>query len=258
MLHSVPMPGDVVRLDGDYVGARQGAYAVLGGRLDRTRDEFEVCFSASAFRDEQFVSCSGGPVPFVGAEELVATGETRPQTFWRWRDNIAGAGRGEAYTLEVPVWSWTPGSYRARADRALATYRFWAEDDALWLPDAQRAARILGFPVVERPMPDVRKFLDPSVPAAIGEFAVWLCNRARIGGSSDVMYLCNIVAFESGRGDGQGNFYTVHRESTQADVDRIVSRLIFAYSSCIRSKNVLESEITWRLAGALSLIRAAA
>ena len=109
--HSKPGAGHVVRLDGDYCGVSLGAHAVLGGGLGegpRKRDEgrMEACFSPSAHLGPGFVSCSGGPVPFIKPEELVATGETTQQQFWRWKDGVAKGDNGEYFTLEVPVWSW--------------------------------------------------------------------------------------------------------------------------------------------------------
>lgn len=253
MLNSMPMPGDVVRLDGVLTGARRGSIGVLGGVLGRARDEYEVCFSASAFRNDQYVSCSGGPIPFVGAEDLIPTGEVLQQTFWRWKDGRSGAGRGEYYSLEVPVWSWNPNGYRARVERALDTYRFWAADGALWLPEVQAACRLLGYPVVERPFRDVRSSVPENAPPAIAEFAVWLCHRAGIGGVCDVAYICNVVALESGYGDGCGQFFSSHRDATQSDVERICARLLHSYGQSLRGK-VTHADLAWHLATALSLV----
>lgn len=251
MLYSVPMPGDAVRLDGYFCGVKQGAIAILGGRLGRASDEYLATFAASAFRDDVGVSCSGGPAPFVGAGDLVPTGETVLCPFWRWLDGRSGAGRGVGYSLEVPLWSWTPGGTRPTIEKSLDTYRFWAAEDALCLPDAQRASRVLGYPVVKRPRPDPSGLIDPGVPASLADFSVWLCNTAEIGGLSDPMYICNVVANETGVGDGQGNFFTSLVDVTAERIRKAVTRLFFAYDSHLRGR-VDPGEAMRRLAVALA------
>lgn len=235
-LHSIPMPGDCVRLDGYYCGAKRGGFAVLQGTLGEARDTYYACFGASAFRDNRYVSCSGGPVPDIAIEELYATGETRMQTFWRWKDGIAGAHRGDYYELEVPVWSWSPKSSRYRIEAALGTYRFWEAEEGLYTRGAQQASRILGYPVVEREMEPIQ--IAKGIPEAIGRFVFWLCTKAKIGGSCDPMYISNVIAAENGRGDGRGEFFAPAncRPFNPEDAKRTVDRLLNSYFSCIHGK----------------------
>lgn len=124
----IPQPGDVIRLDGDYCGVRTGAKAVIDSHywtedLDNGPIVMAV-FGASAYRggvgfinaiemsmtndlskpQPAYVSCSGGPCPFVKIADLTYEGRIT-QNFWRWKD-IPRAGGGEPYTLEVSLWAW--------------------------------------------------------------------------------------------------------------------------------------------------------
>lgn len=51
------------------------------------------------------------------------------------------------------------------------------------------------------------------VPPDIAEAAVRICQSYGINGICDPMYICNVIAAASNRGDGQGNFYEVGRLS---------------------------------------------
>lgn len=104
-----PRDGDAVVYDGTGEHYTEGF-----GVLERTAGETAVCFSASAFRDERYVSCSGGPVPFVDPKDLVLVG-IRPTNFWRWHQGHAGAHQGGHYTMNVPLWRWngTPRKFRS-------------------------------------------------------------------------------------------------------------------------------------------------
>lgn len=95
-----PQPGDALIYDGsgDFYHAGRGVLEMLCGSL-------AVCFSASAFRDDRSVSCSGGPVPWVNPEDLEFAGLYQ-QTFWRWHDGSAGASQGGSYQITVPLWRW--------------------------------------------------------------------------------------------------------------------------------------------------------
>lgn len=253
LLHSYPQAGDVVRLDGYYCGAKRGSYAVLQGREGRLYDAYYACFSASAHRDtsrngtEFFVSCSGGPVPEIGIEDLVPTGETKIQSFWRFKDGIVGAGRAEYYELEVAVWSWIPGQMRPKIDNALRTYRFWAECDGLNVIDAKRAAKVLGITVPERPLPDIPSLIEPNVPKNISEFVIWLCTKAHIGGLSDPMYLSNVIASETQTGDGSGNFWENKAKASSNTISAITDRICGAYRHCLSERNVTYTQVLQRL-----------
>lgn len=235
MLHEIPMAGDVVRLDGFYPGAKRGSFAVLEGRLGVVRDEYLACFGASAYRDSRHVSCSGGPAPYIALDDLVPTGETKLQRFWHFRNGVAMAHNGQDFHVEVPVWSWVPDQARSRLDKALSSYRFWKDNNAPdWSPDIQGASRVLGIPVIERPLPDIASLIDAAVPEQLRSFTIWFCETCRIGGLADPMYICNVIAAESGQGDGRGVFYksSGHRENAAST---IAARLFGSYSFVRRS-----------------------
>jgi hypothetical protein len=69
------------------------------------KDKLCVCFSASSFRIENCVSCSGGPVPFVNPNDLTFDGLRRNQ-FWRWGNGFAGGGEAGYYYIDTPSWRW--------------------------------------------------------------------------------------------------------------------------------------------------------
>ncbi len=142
MLHQIPMPGDAVRLVGQYSGAKFGSIAILDGAIGFAEDSYMAVFAPSAFRDAREVSCSGGPAPYVACDELRPTGEMIAQLFWRWKD-LPRAGGGEHYLLEVPLWDWTPGRHRARVDKALDTFRYWSGEHMDHIRDAVQARQFL-------------------------------------------------------------------------------------------------------------------
>lgn len=147
MLHEIPMPGDAVRLDGVYgCGAERGYIGVLNGHIGEAQDKYFLTFHASAYRqkiDGGSVNASGGPVPRVGTEDLIPTGETINVRFWRFRNGEVRAHNKEDYWLEVPLWSWVPQQHRARVDQALYTARYWEGQDAPYIVDAVKARAFL-------------------------------------------------------------------------------------------------------------------
>lgn len=103
-----PKAGDVVVYDGSgpfktfQDENNQGGFGVLelhGGTL-------MVMFSASAFREFESVSISGGPGIWITPQTLTYMGLI-DQTFWRWHRRYAGASEGGHYTMTVPMWRWT-------------------------------------------------------------------------------------------------------------------------------------------------------
>lgn len=146
MLHEIPMPGDAVRLDGKFLWLEKSAIGLLGGYIGEARDSYFLTFSASAYRqhpDYGSVSCSGGPVPQVGIDDLIPTGETISQRFWRFKHGEVRAHNGEDYWLDVPLWIWQPERHRAKVDSALDTARFWERQNAPDIIDAIRARAYL-------------------------------------------------------------------------------------------------------------------
>lgn len=103
-----PRPGDVVELigPGRMIGVELGARGVVDSSSFELFDgECLVCFAASAYRVDDHVSCSGGPVPFIKFADLTYAGTT-VRTFWKFKDGIRRAGNGENYQLEVNLWTW--------------------------------------------------------------------------------------------------------------------------------------------------------
>jgi hypothetical protein len=99
-----PQPGDAFvttshrwcdRVNGEPVEAR--------GVLCREAGVLAACFNARAFRDENGVSVSGGPIPFVEPEDLHFVGLHR-QRFWRWADGFPSAHNDGEYHVTVPLW----------------------------------------------------------------------------------------------------------------------------------------------------------
>lgn len=106
----IPRPGDVVEVINDNYyasNAKTGRRGVITSSEGwHGADEVMFVFSASAFRERGYVSCSGGPCPVVKASALTYGGTTT-QRFWRWIDRPR-AGGGEDYDDIVNLWYWAP------------------------------------------------------------------------------------------------------------------------------------------------------
>jgi hypothetical protein len=63
------------------------------------------CFNPSTFREENDVSCSGGPLPWIQPDELKFSG-LQKVTYWRWWNGTSGANMGGHYAMTVPLWRW--------------------------------------------------------------------------------------------------------------------------------------------------------
>ncbi|VVP30821.1 hypothetical protein [Pseudomonas fluorescens] len=75
-------------------------------------------------------------------------------------------------------------------------------------------------------------FRDAELPQPLRTFAEAFCTRFEVRGICDPMYCANVTAFETGLGDGSGNFNAV-KTPTEADIAKVADRLLFAYSTCI-------------------------
>ena len=95
-----PQPGDAV--------IASGKYGVIDSDpLFKDEGKVLVVFGASAFRPRskpEYVSCSGGPCPFIPTDRLTLVGH-RTQRFWEWKD-IPRAGGGVEYLEPVRLWSY--------------------------------------------------------------------------------------------------------------------------------------------------------
>lgn len=110
-----PKPGDAVQITGkpqSWTLTREGQIGIIDGHgFQMWPGCCYVCLSASAYRTAsgKTVSCSGGPVPFVHLDALQPAG-TCLTRFWKWNQYGPGAGHGEEYLLEVPLWH-LPAAY---------------------------------------------------------------------------------------------------------------------------------------------------
>ncbi len=111
-----PQGGDAVRLTTAWHGASPGDIGVLGGFVGQIppRGEGSITFNAVTFRGPAadgriLVQASGGPASIsTPVRELAKTGQPVALPVWRWRRGGPGRGRGEEYTVTVPLWDWTP------------------------------------------------------------------------------------------------------------------------------------------------------
>ena len=75
-------------------------------------------------------------------------------------------------------------------------------------------------------------FRDAELPQPLRTFAEAFCTRFEVRGICDPLYCANIAAFETGLGDGGGNF-NLSQTPTEAGITNTGDRLLFAYSTCI-------------------------
>lgn len=75
-------------------------------------------------------------------------------------------------------------------------------------------------------------FLDVELPQPLRIFAEAFCTRFVVRGICDPMYCANVAAFETGLGDGRGNF-NADKTPSEDGINTAGDRLLFAYSTCI-------------------------
>lgn len=137
---SVPKAGDVVVCTN---GSEIGKFAVLEGCLNRVYEKQMICYSASAFRDEEHVSCSGGPAYYVETSKLINTGRTIKRQFWKWKDGISGADNSDYYDLEVPVWEYI-------SDKAHAIFEQVTVAEIYHRKDIKFAEELSSYPIPDQ------------------------------------------------------------------------------------------------------------
>lgn len=88
------------------------------------------------------------------------------------------------------------------------------------------------------------------IPDAIRRPAETFCQVFNIQGSSDPMYIANVIAFNLGLGDGRGSFNEVYKDITKDQralfEEVIVPRLIFAYTPHITDAGVDADDVKTR------------
>ncbi len=88
------------------------------------------------------------------------------------------------------------------------------------------------------------ELIPETVPEPIRKFSEWFIQRHRIRGLCDPMWVCNLVAFECGLGDGCGIFHETEGNAIESSrIEAIASRLMFSYSTCIQQTRGTQSEI---------------
>lgn len=86
MIADVPMPGDLVKVRADKdCSVRAGSVGIIEGELGRRHTMNLVCFNDNTFRDDVFVSASGGPAYFLDMTKLHASPQLINKLFWRWQ-----------------------------------------------------------------------------------------------------------------------------------------------------------------------------
>lgn len=90
-----------------------------------------------------------------------------------------------------------------------------------------------------------RAFESDSPPVRLRAFAEWFCLNADVNGISDPMWICNIVAYEVGVGDGLGCFdCNTGSDTDQSEVvGKAARRLRHAYSSCLAGNAIADAEL---------------
>lgn len=101
----IPMPGDLVKVRRDMgCSVKAGSVGIIDGLIGCRRTTNIVCFNDNTFRDDTFVSASGGPAYFIDMHKLHPSPQIINKLFWRWKDGVRGAGRGEYYFKQCRVW----------------------------------------------------------------------------------------------------------------------------------------------------------
>jgi hypothetical protein len=78
----------------------------------------------------------------------------------------------------------------------------------------------------------IKAAIDANVPPKLRAFSEWFCEYYGINGTSDPMYVCNVLAVMRGEGDGLSVFHEQDPVEAQ-EPEAIHKRLLHAYSTCI-------------------------
>lgn len=99
-----------------------------------------------------------------------------------------------------------------------------------------------------------RAFENDNPPARLRAFAERFCLQGNINGVCDPMYICNVVAFEVGVGNGTGDFnWQGGTAPNQSDgIDKAVRRLMHAYSSCLAGTGLSEDDLAGHIRKAVT------
>lgn len=90
------------------------------------------------------------------------------------------------------------------------------------------------------------KYFEGNLPSDIRHFSEGFCKQFGVAGICDPAYVANVCAFELGRGDGRGEFFSASMENQEAfdkNLTRLVERLSHSYSSCVKQETSVLSGI---------------
>jgi len=99
---SIPRPGDLVEVEEtDDVLIEKGSYGVI---VNVQRGMVVVVFNYyTPYKKGNYVTASGGPVREIPLKYLKPTDKVVEQTFWTWKGDIPGEGRGVYFKRKVRV-----------------------------------------------------------------------------------------------------------------------------------------------------------
>jgi len=92
------------------------------------------------------------------------------------------------------------------------------------------------------------------VPPQLRTMAERMCRAFNICGTSDPMYIANVVALELGAGDGCSHFYDKVVRAESSAIEKLAQRFSFSYSTCIAGKALALRQLLADELGAAKLI----
>ncbi len=101
-----PLPGDwVVMKNSNDTLIKDGNLGCIGGAVGQRRNTYFVVFNVcpTPFRDDKYVSSSGGPAFDIKVGALKRTDQVQDRVFWRWIDSPRADG-GRNYTAKCRIW----------------------------------------------------------------------------------------------------------------------------------------------------------
>jgi len=70
-------------------------------------------------------------------------------------------------------------------------------------------------------------FKGYKVPVGLKNTVINICSKFNINGVCDPIYICNVIAYELGCGDGEGNFN--HNRKDASKIIEVAHRLTMSY-----------------------------
>jgi hypothetical protein len=88
-----------------------------------------------------------------------------------------------------------------------------------------------------------------TVPENIKNASITICDTLNIKGICDPMYISNVIAKETGAGDGQHNFITT--EINTNNLTELAERIAYSYSTCLKNSGSSLDDVKNILKGCL-------